>query len=62
VSFWGRRGLIAVPAGAASGGYTIRDDGNQVRLIAAIHHNFARVYVRAVLTHAEYDHGQWREE
>jgi HigB_toxin, RelE-like toxic component of a toxin-antitoxin system len=33
--------------------------GNRVRLIAAMHYNRQRVYVRAVLTHAEYDEGRW---
>jgi mRNA interferase HigB len=35
--------------------------GNKVRLIAAIHYNRKKVYIRAVLTHAEYDEGRWRE-
>lgn len=35
--------------------------GNKVRLIAAIHYNRRKVYIRAVLTHAEYDTGNWRE-
>lgn len=35
--------------------------GNKVRLIAAIHYNRKRVYIRAVLTHAEYDEGKWKE-
>ena len=35
--------------------------GNRVRLIAAIHYNRRRVYIRAVLTHAEYDEGRWKE-
>jgi mRNA interferase HigB len=29
--------------------------GNKVRLIAAIHYNRKKVYIRSVLTHAEYD-------
>jgi mRNA interferase HigB len=29
--------------------------GNKVRLIAAIHYNTHKVYIRAVLTHQEYD-------
>ncbi|MEM8638327.1 MAG: type II toxin-antitoxin system HigB family toxin [Cyanobacteria bacterium P01_G01_bin.54] len=29
--------------------------GNKVRLIAAIHYNRQKVYIRAVLTHTEYD-------
>ncbi len=35
--------------------------GNKVRLIAAIHYNRRKIYVRAVLTHAEYDEGRWKE-
>ena len=34
--------------------------GNKYRLIAAIHYNRRRVYIRAILTHAEYDRGGWR--
>lgn len=36
--------------------------GNKVRLIVAIHYNRRRVYIRAVLTHAEYDEQRWRDE
>lgn len=35
--------------------------GNNIRLIAAIHYNRQKVYVRAVLTHEEYDLGKWKE-
>jgi mRNA interferase HigB len=35
--------------------------GNKVRLIAAIHYNRRKVYIRAVLTHEEYDHNRWQE-
>ena len=35
--------------------------GNKVRLIAAIHYNRRKIYIRAVLTHAEYDLGKWKE-
>ncbi len=35
--------------------------GNKVRLIAAIHYNRKKVYIRAVLTHAEYNEGKWKE-
>ena len=35
--------------------------GNKVRLVTAIHYNRRRIYVRAVLTHAEYDEQRWRE-
>jgi mRNA interferase HigB len=35
--------------------------GNKVRLIAAIHYNRKKMYIRDVLTHAEYDEGKWKE-
>ena len=35
--------------------------GNKARLIAALHFNRQRVYIRAVLTHKEYDTGAWKE-
>ena len=35
--------------------------GNKVRLIAAIHYNRRKIYIRAVLAHAEYDEQRWRE-
>lgn len=35
--------------------------GNKFRLIAAIHYNRRKVYIRAVLTHQEYDDGNWKE-
>ena len=42
-------------------GLTIFDiGGNKYRLIAAIHYNRHKVFIRAVLTHAEYDHGDWK--
>jgi mRNA interferase HigB len=35
--------------------------GNKARLIAAVHYNRQKVYIRAVLTHAEYDTGTWKD-
>jgi mRNA interferase HigB len=35
--------------------------GNRVRLVAAVHYNRGKIYIRAVLTHAEYDEGGWKE-
>lgn len=35
--------------------------GNKVRLIAAIHYNRRKIYIRAVLTHTEYDEQRWKE-
>ena len=35
--------------------------GNNYRLIAAIHYNRRKLYIRAILTHSEYDKGSWKE-
>jgi len=35
--------------------------GNKARLIAAIHYNRRTIFIRAVLTHKEYDEGTWKE-
>lgn len=44
------------------GRYTVFDiKGNSYRLIAAIHYNRRKVYVRAVLTHEGYDRNRWKE-
>ena len=34
--------------------------GNKVRLIAAVHYNRNKLYIRHVLTHEEYDRGKWK--
>jgi mRNA interferase HigB len=34
--------------------------GNKYRLIAVIHFNRGKVYIRHVLTHKEYDKGAWK--
>jgi mRNA interferase HigB len=34
--------------------------GNKYRLIAVIHYNRRKVYVRHVLTHADYSLGKWK--
>jgi mRNA interferase HigB len=34
--------------------------GNQYRLITEINYAFGRIYIRHVLTHAEYDRGGWK--
>ena len=42
-------------------GLTVFDiGGNKFRLITSIHYNRRKVYIRAVLTHAEYDRGNWK--
>ncbi|MHB1915580.1 MAG: type II toxin-antitoxin system HigB family toxin [Acidiferrobacteraceae bacterium] len=44
------------------GKFTVFDiGGNKFRLIAAIHYNRKKVYVRHMLTHVEYDNGKWKE-
>ncbi len=35
--------------------------GNKVRVIAAIHYNRQKLYIRAVLTHDDYDQDTWKE-
>lgn len=35
--------------------------GNKYRLAAAIHYNAKRLFVLAMMTHAEYDKGTWKE-
>jgi mRNA interferase HigB len=35
--------------------------GNKARLIAALHYNRNKIYIRHVLTHKEYDAGKWKE-
>ena len=36
--------------------------GNRYRLICDVHYNRGKVYVRHVLTHAEYDQQQWKRD
>jgi mRNA interferase HigB len=53
------RGLL--PHADQVGGLTVFNiGGNKARLIAALHYNRRKVYIRAVLTHAEYDPGKWK--
>lgn len=35
--------------------------GNKYRLIASIHFNCNKLYIRHVLTHSEYDKGAWKK-
>ncbi|HUM95151.1 MAG TPA: type II toxin-antitoxin system HigB family toxin [Candidatus Competibacter sp.] len=42
-------------------GYTLFDvGGNKYRIAAVIHYDKKRLYVRQVMTHAEYDRNDWR--
>ena len=34
--------------------------GNKYRLVASIHYDRKKVFIRAVLTHPEYDRGNWK--
>ena len=36
--------------------------GNKFRLVAAIHFNRGKLFLRHVLTHAEYDEGKWKDD
>lgn len=36
--------------------------GNRYRLICVIHYNRGKVFVRHLLSHAEYDRGRWKRE
>jgi mRNA interferase HigB len=53
----------AFPHADQVGGLTVFNiGGNKARLIAAIHYNRHKVYIRAVLTHPEYDTGKWKKK
>jgi mRNA interferase HigB len=44
------------------GKFTVFDiGGNKVRLIAAMHYNRNKIYIRHVLTHEEYDREKWKQ-
>lgn len=52
---------MTFPAADQVGRFTVFNiGGNKFRLIAAIHYNRKKIYIRQVLTHAEYDRGAWR--
>jgi mRNA interferase HigB len=36
--------------------------GNKYRLVTRILYDFQRVYIKAVLTHREYDRAKWKEQ
>jgi mRNA interferase HigB len=35
--------------------------GNKVRLVAAVHYYRNKIYIRHVLTHQDYDAGEWKK-
>jgi mRNA interferase HigB len=50
------------PAADAVGKFTIFNiKGNEYRLITEINYRTARVFLRHVLTHAEYSRGGWKQ-
>ena len=52
---------LAFPAADKVGDLVVFNvGGNKYRLIVSIHFNRGKVYVRHVLTHAEYDRGDWK--
>jgi mRNA interferase HigB len=52
---------VTFPSADQVGRFTVFNiGGNKFRLIAAVHYNRKKVYIRHVLTHAEYDRGRWR--
>jgi len=51
----------AYPTSDAVGNKTVFNiKGNNYRLITAIHYNTGIIYIRELLTHAEYDKGDWK--
>jgi mRNA interferase HigB len=36
--------------------------GNKYRLIALVKYKYKKVYIRNILTHAEYDKGDWKND
>lgn len=44
-------------------GYTVFDvGGNKYRIATVVHYDKQRLYVRQVMTHAEYDKNYWRKK
>jgi len=42
------------------GFYLFNIGGNKYRLVAAIHFNTQKLFIRHVLTHAQYDKNEWK--
>ncbi len=54
---------VAYPAADLVGKFIVFNiGGNKFRLIVVIHFNRAKVYIRHVLTHEEYDKGDWKAD
>ena len=53
---------LAFPAADLVGNWVVFDiGGNKFRLIASVHFNRGKLYVRHVLTYQEYDRGGWKK-
>jgi len=51
-----------LPTADAVGKFTVFNiKGNAFRLIAEINYKTGRVYIRHVMTHAEYERGAWKQ-
>lgn len=49
------------PHADAVGAFTVfNSSGNKYRLVSAIKYRWQIVYIRHILTHAEYDKGRWK--
>jgi len=45
------------------GKFTVFDiGGNKWRLVAVVHYSTGKIYIRAVLTHEQYDKDKWKKE
>ena len=40
--------------------YVFNVAGNHLRIIAAVHFNRGKIYIRDILTHSEYDEDKWQ--
>ena len=52
--------LVKVASGATLVVFNV--GGNNYRLVAWVRFEFGRVYVRKVMTHAEYSQNRWKED
>lgn len=53
----------AFPAADQVGKFTVFDiGGNKYRLVVVVHFNRGKLFIRRVMTHAEYDEGKWKDE
>ncbi len=53
---------LVLPSADAAGKFTVFNiKGNAYRLITEINYHTGRIFLRAVLTHAEYSKGGWKK-